>query len=329
MLDSILESLRVVNLPTKTDFRSITTREVALINGPSGWGEFAPFLEYGVRESIPWLVSAIESAFVAAPIVKQEWIRVNATLPAVNGREKVAEVLSWFPGCDTIKIKVGANLEEDLSRISHVKSLWPAVKIRLDVNGNWSVDQALTALRATYENFGEIEYVEQPCASLDELRELKKRIDFPMSIVGDEVIRKSEDPFALDLRGAVDVLMLKVAPLGGIRRARAIAIHHGLPVVVSSALDSAVGISAGLLLAASFDNQTFAAGLATGQLLATDVAEIPFIDGRMHVAKVTPSVEALAKYEATPDRQAFWRERIIQSWNAGARDLVTQEGSIS
>ncbi|MBC7462955.1 MAG: o-succinylbenzoate synthase [Actinobacteria bacterium] len=325
MLDSILESLRVVNLPTKTDFRSITHREVALFSGAAGWGEFAPFLEYGPRESIPWLVSAIESACVPAPIAKHEWIRVNATLPAVNGQEKVAEILSWFPGCDTIKIKVGANLQEDLVRISHAKSARPSARIRLDVNGNWSVDQAVTALRATYENFGEIEYVEQPCATLDELRELKKKIGFPFLIAGDEVIRKSADPFALDLRGAVDVVMLKVAPLGGIRRAREIADHHGLPSVVSSALDSAVGISTGLRLAASFDSQTFSAGLATGQLLAGDVAEFPLVDGRIQVAQVMPTLEALAKYEATPDRYTFWRERVMQTWDAGARDQVARE----
>ena len=326
MLDSILESLRVVNLPTKTNFRSIDHREIALIEGPFGWGEFAPFLEYGFKECVPWLVSAIESAFVAAPIAKQEFIRVNATLPAVNGAERIAEVLSWFPGCDTVKIKVGANLQEDISRISLVRSLWPAAKIRIDVNGSWSINQALSALREIVESTGPIEYAEQPCASLDELRELKARVDFPLVIAGDEAIRKAPDPFALNLQGAVDVIMLKVAPLGGISRSLEIAAHHGLPSVVSSALDSAVGISTGLNLAASFDEQEFSAGLATGSLLASNVAKLPIVDGRIRVEPVTPSADALKMYEGSAQRYDFWRERLIQTWSAGASEWVGRKG---
>jgi O-succinylbenzoate synthase len=329
MLDSILESLRVVTLPTKTDFRSVTNREVALFEGPYGWGEFAPFLEYVPNECVPWLVSGIESAFASPSPIKFEYVPVNATLPAVNGEERIREVLSWFPGCDTIKIKVGANLEDDISRVSVARRVLPEAKIRVDVNGNWTVEQAIKALREIIDRTGEIEYVEQPCATLAELRDLKSKIGIPINIAGDEAIRKSPDPLAIDLQGAVDVVMLKVAPLGGITRAIRIAAHHGLPTVVSSALDSAVGISTGLHLAATFDSQPFASGLGTGSLLAADVAHLPIVNGKMKVEKVLPSLSALAEYEVDSTRYDFWRERISQTWHAGADECVRKEGWVA
>jgi O-succinylbenzoate synthase len=329
MLDSILESLHVVSLPTKTDFRSVTDREVALFEGPCGWGEFAPFLEYGAQECVPWLVSGIESAFVPFPVARNEYIRVNATLPAVNGADRIREVLSWFPGCDTIKIKVGSNLEEDILRISTAREIVPGAKIRIDVNGNWGVNEAVTALRSIIDRTGEIEYVEQPCATVEELRQVKSKFGNSLTITGDEVIRKAANPLTVDLRGAIDVVMLKVAPLGGIAQSLAIASHHGLPTVVSSALDSAVGISTGLHLAATFESQTFAAGLGTGSLLTADIARLPIIDGRIKVERVTPSSLALAKYDVDSARYDFWRARISQTWQAGANDWVAKKGWVA
>ena len=267
MLDLILNSLRVISLPTKTNFRGINHREVALFEGPQGWAEFSPFLEYDDSECAPWLACAIEAATVAAPTPLRSSIKVNATMPALNGESEVARILATFPGCSTVKIKVGTNHEQDLARIASVRKLQPEAKIRIDVNGLWSVDQATKFL----EVCGVIEYVEQPCATIEELRELKKRIE--VTIVGDEILRKSSDPFEVDLQGAVDVLMLKVQPLGGIMRATKLAQHHKLPVVVSSALESAVGISYGLKLAASLPDLNYACGLATGSLLSSNVAQ--------------------------------------------------------
>ena len=326
MLDSILESLQVVALPTKTDFRSITNREVALFQGEFGWGEFSPFVEYAPKECVPWLVSGVESAFLPAPKTKLSQIRVNATLPAVNGRQRVAEVLSWFPGCDTIKIKVGVNLQEDLARISDARSCRPEAKIRLDVNGSWSVDEAIQSLRAIYENIGEMEYVEQPCATLEELKALKSKVGIPIKIAGDEIVRKSADPLGIDLNGAVEVLILKVAPLGGISRALKIAKLHALPTVVSSALESAVGIAYGLKLAATFSGQTYSAGLATGQLLSGDVANLQLEGGQIKVESVSPSLDALNKYAVSSDRLSWWRERVRHTWDAGAREWIESEG---
>ena len=304
MLDLILNSLRVISLPTKTNFRGINHREVALFEGPQGWAEFSPFLEYDDSECAPWLACAIEAATVAAPTPLRSSIKVNATMPALNGESEVARILATFPGCSTVKIKVGTNHEQDLARIASVRKLQPEAKIRIDVNGLWSVDQATKFL----EVCGVIEYVEQPCATIEELRELKKRIE--VTIVGDEILRKSSDPFEVDLQGAVDVLMLKVQPLGGIMRATKLAQHHKLPVVVSSALESAVGISYGLKLAASLPDLNYACGLATGSLLSSNVAELAINSGEIAVSNVVPSFTGL---ETSAERYEWWKNRIMRT----------------
>ncbi len=325
MLDSILDSLKVVALPMKTDFRSVRIREVALIEGPQGWGEFSPFVEYEPQECVPWLVSAVEAATVVPPEALCTHIEVNATMPAINGKERIAEVLSWFPGCKTVKIKVGADLKEDLARISTVCDITPTAKIRIDVNGAWSVGKATQAIHAI-NDICELEYVEQPCNSLDDLRELKKRVGIPVLIAGDEVVRKAEDPMSVDLHDAIDVLLLKVAPLGGIKRSLEIAAHHGKPVVVSSALDSAVGISYGLRLAATLPSLSYACGLGTGALLSADIAALPIIDGAMSVTSVVPDQSRVEKYLISSDRLDWWRTRVRETWNAGAKDWVSREG---
>ena len=325
MLDSILESLKVVALPTKTDFRSVKVREVALIEGPKGWGEFSPFVEYEPSECVPWLVSAVEAATLAPPEMLRTKIEVNATMPAINGRENIAEILSWFPGCTTVKIKVGADIRGDLARIATVCDLAPQSKIRIDVNGSWTVGKAIQAIYAIHD-ICELEYVEQPCGSVGELRELKRRIVFPLTIAGDEAVRKAADPMNVDLRDAIDVLLLKVAPLGGIKRSMEIAAHHGKPVVASSALDSAVGISYGLRLAAALPEMSYACGLGTGQLLSADVASLPIIGGMMAVESVVPNSKQIEKYSISPDRLDWWRARVRETWNAGAKDWVLREG---
>ncbi len=325
MLDSILDSLKVVALPTKTDFRSVRIREVALFEGPRGWGEFSPFVEYEARECVPWLVSAVEAATAVPLEVLRTHIEVNATMPAINGRENIAEVLSWFPGCKTVKIKVGNDLKEDLARIATVCDLLPSAKVRVDANGSWTIGKATQAIHAIYD-ICDLEYVEQPCNSAGDLRELKKRVGIPVLIAGDEVVRKAEDPMSVDLHDVVDVLLLKVAPLGGIKRSLEIAAHHGKPAVVSSALDSAVGISYGLRLAAVLPSLSYACGLGTGVLLGADVAALPIIDGAMSVSSVVPDQAHLEKYSISPDRLDWWRSRVRDTWKAGARDWVSREG---
>jgi O-succinylbenzoate synthase len=326
MLDQILGKMQVVALPLKNKFRGITEREVALFEGPAGWGEFAPFLEYEDRESSTWLLSAIDSATNQRPMAHRGFIKVNATLPALNSAREIEEVLHSFAGCETVKIKVGENLGEDIVRVARVRAILPKAKLRLDVNGAWKVDQALVSIYEIFEAVGPLEYVEQPCASLEELRQLKEKLVIDLKIAGDEIIRKAIDPFKVDLQGAIDILMLKVAPLGGITRAREIAAHHKLPLVVSSALDSAVGISYGLELAASLPTLDYACGLATGQLLGADVANLSLNNGQLAVAPLSPDPDLLAKYAVPSERLTWWKERTERAFYNGAETEIKARG---
>jgi O-succinylbenzoate synthase len=309
MDQSLLETMRVVALPTKTNFRGINIREVALFQGEYGWGEFSPFLEYGYAESAPWLMCAIEAATKPRPQLYRSSVRVNGTIPALNDPAEIERILDSFPGVQTFKVKVGENLAEDIVRLAKVRTLRSKAKLRIDVNGNWSVQEAITNLRAIYENIGPLEYVEQPCETVEELRELKDKLKIDIKIAGDEVLRKASEPFSVDLRGAIDILMLKVQPLGGISRAHKLAEHHKLPVVVSSALESAVGINYGLQLAASFPAINFDCGLGTGSLLAANVSELPIIDGQIEITDVEPDFKG---YEVAPDRFEWWKNRVMK-----------------
>jgi len=310
MDQSLFETMRVVALPTKSNFRGINVREVALFQGEYGWGEFSPFLEYGYAESAPWLMSAIEAATQPRPQLFRNSVKVNGTIPALNGSADLERIVDSFPGVRTFKVKVGENLSEDIARLAKVKALRPQARLRIDVNGNWSVQEAITNLRAIYENIGPLEYVEQPCATIEELRALKENLKIDIKIAGDEVLRKSTDPFAVDLSGAVDILMLKVQPLGGIRRAHKLAEHHKLPVVVSSALETAIGINYGLIFAASFPEMNFDCGLGTGSLLGANVAELPIVDGEIEITEVEPVFNA---YEVAPDRYEWWKNRVMKT----------------
>jgi O-succinylbenzoate synthase len=288
----------------KTNFRGISVREVALIKGSHGWGEFSPFLEYDDAESAPWLASAIEAATTPQPQLYRSSVAVNGTIPALNDSEDLARMVDSYPGVNTFKVKVGNNLAEDLARVNVIRQVQPQAKIRIDVNGLWSVDQAEEFLTLV----GQIEYVEQPCATIEELRELKSKTS--VKIVGDEILRKAPNPFEIDLTGAIDYLMLKVQPLGGIKRAHAIAEHHKLPIVVSSALESAVGINHGLMLAASFKEMNFDCGLGTGSLLAADVAHLPIVDGKIEISQFEPQLDGL---DVAPDRFDWWKNRIMRT----------------
>mgnify|MGYP000682717783 FL=1 len=304
MDQQLLETLRVIALPTKTNFRGISLREVALFKGPFGWGEFSPFVEYGDQEASHWLASAIEAATTPRPQLFRTSVAVNGTIPALNDTTQLKKIVDSFPGVKTFKVKVGIDLAEDLARVNTIRELQPHAKIRIDVNGLWSVEQAEEFLSSV----GEIEYVEQPCATIEELRELKSRTS--VKIVGDEILRKAVDPFDIDLTGAVDYLMLKVQPLGGIKRAHALAEHHKLPVVVSSALESAVGINYGLTLAASFQELHFDCGLGTGSLLAQDVAHLPIVDGMIQLTEFEPALDGL---DVSAERFEWWKNRIMRT----------------
>ncbi|MGB3486398.1 MAG: o-succinylbenzoate synthase, partial [Mycobacterium sp.] len=268
-LDDLLDRVHVVTLPMRVRFRGITSREVALIEGPAGWGEFGAFLEYGPAESARWLASAIDSAYCTPPPVRRAWIPINATVPAVPA-EQVPAVLARFPGVATAKVKVaepGQRLADDVARVNAVRATIPTV--RVDANGGWSVEEAVQAAAALTAD-GPLEYLEQPCLTVPELAEVRRRVSVP--VAADESIRKAEDPLLVVRARAADIAVLKVAPLGGVAAFLRIAGQIDLPVVVSSALDSAVGVGVGLSAAAALPSLEHACGLGTGGLFVEDVA---------------------------------------------------------
>jgi o-succinylbenzoate synthase len=306
--EELLDRLHVVALPMRVRFRGITTREVCLIEGPAGWGEFGAFVEYGAAEAAAWLASAIEGAYRQPPPVRRDRIPINATVPAVAAAQ-VPEVLARFPGARTAKVKVaepGQTLADDIDRVNAVREL--VATVRVDANGGWTVEQAARAAAALTAD-GPLEYLEQPCASVDELAELRRRIDVP--IAADESIRKAGDPLAVVRAHAADIAVLKVAPLGGISALLDIAAQIDVPVVVSSALDSAVGIAAGLTAAAALPQLRHACGLGTGGLFVEDVAEpaVP-VDGHLAVGPVTPDPARLDALSAPPERRKWWIDRV-------------------
>jgi O-succinylbenzoate synthase len=310
-LEDLLDRLHVVALPMRVRFRGITTREVALIDGPAGWGEFGAFVEYGPREAAHWLASGIEAAYRKPPPGRRDRIPINATVPAVPAAD-VPEVLARFPGAGTAKVKVaepGQTLADDVARVNAVRELVPTV--RVDANGGWSVEEAVRAAAALTAD-GPLEYLEQPCARVDELAELRRRPDMPdVPIAADESIRKADDPLAVVRAHAADIAVLKVAPLGGISALLEIAAQIDIPVVVSSALDSAVGIAAGLSAAAALPQLRHACGLGTGGLFVDDVAEtVAPVDGALPVGPVTPDTERLRALRAAPERRQWWIDRV-------------------
>lgn len=306
-LDDLLDRLHVVALPMRVRFRGIDIREVALIEGPAGWGEFGPFPEYGPAEAAAWLASAIEAAYTDPPTPRRSRIPINATVPAVPSA-RVPDVLARFPGARTAKVKVaepGQTLADDVARVNAVRAVVPTV--RVDANGAWSVEQAVAAAGALTAD-GALEYLEQPCATVAELAELRRLVDVP--VAADESIRKADDPLRVVRANAADVAVLKVAPLGGVTRTLEIAAQIDLPVVVSSALDSAVGIARGLLAAACLPDLRHACGLGTGGLFVEDVAEpVAPVDGCLPVAPVTPDPARLAALAVAPARRRWWIDR--------------------
>jgi len=304
--------MRVVSIPMRTRFRGVTVREAALFEGPAGWGEWSPFLEYDEEVAAPWLRCAEEAAAGDWPAPLRDRVPVNVTVPAVGPEQAHAVVRRG--GCATAKVKVaepGQGLADDVARVEAVRdALGPTGRIRVDANGAWDVDTAVAALVALDRAAGGLEYAEQPCLSVEDLATVRRRVDVP--IAADESIRRAADPYRVRDLEAADVAVLKVQPLGGVRACLRIAEDIGLPVVVSSALETSVGIAAGVALAAALPELPYACGLATVQLLTDDVTPSPLlpVDGALPV--VVPAVDpaALDRLAATPDRVARWEARL-------------------
>jgi O-succinylbenzoate synthase len=309
---STTESLVVFSVAMRTRFRGITVREGVLLRGPAGWGEWSPFLEYDDVVAAPWLRCAEEAAAGDWPAPVRDGVPVNVTVPAVDGARAHEIVLRG--GCTTAKVKVaepGQTLADDEERLEAVRdALGPDGRIRVDANGYWDVDEAVTAIRVLDRAAGGLEYVEQPCASVEDLALVRRRVGVP--IAADESIRRAEDPYRVRDLEAADIAVLKVQPLGGVRACLRIAEDIGLPVVVSSALETSVGIAAGVALAAALPELPYACGLATVQLLTDDVAVPPLlpVDGVLTVGLPTVDQFALARLTAAPDRVAHWQARL-------------------
>lgn len=295
-----------------TTFRGITRREGMIFEGPAGWAEFSPFLDYDARESAPWLAAAIESAEREWPAPVRDRIAVNCTVPAV-GPEQAAAIVRRS-GCGTAKVKVaekGQTLADDIARVEAVRdAIGPHGRVRVDANGGWSVDEAVSAIAALDRAAGGLEYVEQPCASVEELAIVRRKVDVP--IAADESIRRADDPFRVARLEAADIAVLKVAPLGGVHASLRIAEQIGLPVVVSSAVDTSIGLAAGLALAAALPELPYACGLATTSLLDGDVVASPLVpvDGFLPVGRQALDLDAYDRVAADGETDARWQARL-------------------
>lgn len=308
LVADLLPSARAFAIPMPVRFRGTTVREGVLLRGPAGWGEFSPFPEYGPRECARWLGCALEAAALGWPAPVRETIPVNITVPAVGPQQ--AHAIVTASACRTAKVKVaepGQSAADDIARVAAVRAaIGPDGRVRVDANGRWDVGQAEQMLTALTEF--DLEYAEQPCQTLDELAELRKRVGIP--VAADESIRRAEDPLAVQAAGAADIVVLKAQPLGGVRAALAVAGQCGLPVVVSSAVETSVGLAAGLALAGALPALEHACGLATMSLLAGDVTASPLAEtgGTLPVRAAAVDEAALTRWEVDP---RAWRERII------------------
>jgi o-succinylbenzoate synthase len=315
-LAEVLDTMRVVALPMAVRFRGVDLREVALFEGPAGWTEFSPFLEYDDPEASSWLAGALDFGWHVAPPPRRDLVPVNATVPAVPASE-VAAVLARFDGCRTAKVKVaerGQSLADDVERVRAVRAeMGPEGRIRVDANAGWNVDEAERAIHALAEY--DLEYVEQPCATVAELADVRRRVKYAgILIAADESVRKAEDPIAVARAKAADVLIVKAQPLGGIRRALDVVAQAGLPAVVSSALDSAIGIGMGAALAAALPNLDFDCGLGTASLLRDDVADARPREGVLPAGRLVPEADALRRLAAGAERALWWRERVTRCY---------------
>lgn len=299
----------VYALPLRTRFRGLVEREGVLLRGPAGWGEWSPFVEYDDDVALPWLRAAHEAAYDGWPAPVRDAVPVNVTVPACDPERAAAIVRAG--GCRTAKVKVaepGQDPGEDEARLEAVRDALGDGPVRIDANGAWGVDEAVRRVRALDRAAGGLEYVEQPCASVEELAAVRRRVDVP--VAADESIRRAADPYRVRDLEAADVAVLKVQPLGGVRACLRIAEDIGLPVVVSSAVESSVGIAMGVALAAALPELHHACGLATVQLLGDDVTSAPLlpVDGRLPVRAVEP--DRRREVAAAPERAAWWAARL-------------------
>jgi O-succinylbenzoate synthase len=299
------------SIPLTTRFRGVDRREGVIVRGPAGFGEFSPFWEYPTREARAWWRAASEAANEPPPAAVRRHVPVNATVPAV-GPEVAAGIVRESGGCRTVKVKVGApgdTLGAERDRLAAVRNeIGEDGAIRIDANGAWDPDTAVERLAALSRAAHGLEYAEQPCRLVEDLAWVRRRSDVP--IAADESIRRAADPLAVLRQGAADVIVLKVQPLGGVRACLELADQIDLPVVVSSALETSVGLAMGVALAAALPRLPLACGLATARLLSADATSRPLLaeDGAIGVRYPVPDrLEAIAADAGACER---WSARL-------------------
>ncbi len=326
-LQRLLDAAVPFALPLRRTFRDVDVREGMLIEGPAGWGEFAPFADYSPVAASRWLASAIEAAFEGWPEAVRAAVEVNAIIPAVpieQAESLVREAVAR--GCRTIKIKVGGSPDLDIARVAMVREVLDetfgsgAGRIRLDANAQWQLDEAIAMLERC-ASYG-LEYAEQPCASLDDLAVVRRETGVPIAV--DEGIRTSDDPSSLRLADVADIAIIKPATLGGVRSSLDLITALGLPVVVSGAMDSSVGLGTALALAGALPELPLASGLGTGALLADDLVVTPVVPiaGQIPVGRIEPEAAALSRARARVVDDTQWRSRLTAAWQAGATDRM-------
>ncbi|WP_162830653.1 MULTISPECIES: o-succinylbenzoate synthase [Amycolatopsis] len=302
----------VYAIPLRNRFRGVTVREGVLLRGPAGWGEFCPFADYDDRESAPWLAAAVEASQRGWPAPVRARVEVNTTVPVVGA--DAAHDMVARSGCRTAKVKVAdprTSIVEDCERVAAVRdALGPRGAIRVDANAAWDVDTATKAIRELDRAAGGLEYVEQPCPSIDELAAVRRKTD--VRIAADESIRRAEDPLRVAVANAADIAVIKVAPLGGVRRALEVAEAAGLPCVVSSAVETSVGLAAGLALAGALPELDFACGLGTMSLLTKDTAShsLTPVDGYLPVLRQAPEPDLAHETAADEATTQAWLDRL-------------------
>lgn len=336
-IESLANDAVAFSVPLAMQFRSTQNREGVVFQGPSGWGEFAPFAEYNDAIAGRWLAGALEMAFGKFPAPIRNEVPVNAIIPATDEMTayELVERAITRSGISTIKVKVaqpGQSLADDVARVRAVRSALSANgvsdgKIRLDVNGAWTLDRAKAELKTLVDAANGLDYIEQPCSSLSDLKELRNHTDVRIAV--DEGLRLATEFDVLAIRDAADVLIVKSLPLGGVVQSLRLIDRIGLPVVVSSSMDTSVGLASSLFLAGSVTELYGACGVGTGPLLALDLVHTTKLahNGVMAVERTNPEADCLAVAHAltSDQQQASWRQRIINAWYASAQDLVSPE----
>ena len=321
-------------------FRSTQVRTGVLISGPAGWGEFAPFPEYGDEICSKWLAGALESAFGTFPAKLRSSVPVNSIIPMLNVEQTILAVETAVNvyGMTTFKVKVADSAPDSLAsdelRVNAVRATLDRLgvegKIRIDVNGQWNLDQAMQAIPVLEHASRGLDYIEQPCSTIAELIELKNKMQNwtqPIQIAVDESLRLATSLDLDEIRSAADILVVKAIPLGGVQRALDLITEIGLPAVVSGSLDTSVGLSSGIALAASIPHLYGACGLGTGTLFAEDLVTPTTLptNGELIVRRASPDAHLLATAAAkvSDSDRLWWQERIVRAWQSGANDLVS------